>query len=61
MDALAEAARHEIHEHPHGRATSSMFEQLPVDYYGATHVMQQLASFQIPRPHCPVSPFDRTA
>ena len=31
-----------------GRATSALVEKLPVEYYGATVPMVQLATFQIP-------------
>ena len=62
MDKAVEAARHEFTNIRTGRATSSMFEQLPVDYYGAPTPMQQLASFQIPEARTVlISPFDRTA
>ena len=50
MDKAVEAARHEFTNIRTGRATSSMFEQLLVDYYGAPTPMQQLASFRFPRP-----------
>ena len=60
MDKAVEAARHEFTNIRTGRATSSMFEQLLVDYYGTP--MQQLASFQIPEARTVlISPFDRTA
>ena len=62
MDKAVEAARHEFTNIRTGRATSSMFEQLLVDYYGAPTPMQQLASFQIPEARTVlISPFDRTA
>ena len=62
MDKAVEAASHEFSNIRTGRATSSMFEQLLVDYYGAPTPMQQLASFQIPEARTVlISPFDRTA
>ena len=62
MDKAVDAARHEFTNIRTGRATSSMFEQLLVDYYGAPTPMQQLASFQIPEARTVlISPFDRTA
>ena len=48
MDKAVDSASHEFANIRTGRATSSMFEQLMVDYYGAPTPMQQLASFQIP-------------
>ena len=56
MDRAVEAARGEFGNIRTGRANSAMFDQIPVDYYGAPTPMQQLASFQIPeartfRPH----------
>ena len=42
MDKAVEAASHEFSNIRTGRATSSMFEQLLVDYYGAPTPMQQL-------------------
>ena len=62
MDKAVEAASHEFANIRTGRATSSMFEQLLVDYYGAPTPMQQLASFQIPEARTVlISPFDRDA
>ena len=62
MDKAVDAASHEFANIRTGRATSSMFEQLLVDYYGAPTPMQQLASFQIPEARTVlISPFDRTA
>ena len=62
MDKAVEAASHEFSNIRTGRATSAMFEQLLVDYYGAPTPMQQLASFQIPEARTVlISPFDRTA
>ena len=49
MDKAVEAARHEFTNIRTGRATSSMFEQLLVDYYGAPTPMQQLATSRFPR------------
>ena len=62
MDKAVDAASHEFASIRTGRATSSMFEQLSVEYYGAPTPMQQLASFQIPEARTVIiSPFDRTA
>jgi ribosome recycling factor len=45
-----------------GRASSGLVEKLPVDYYGATVPLQQLASFSIPEARqLVVSPFDKGA
>lgn len=62
MDRAVEAARSEFGNIRTGRANSAMFDQIPVDYYGAPTPMQQLASFQIPEARTVlISPFDRTA
>ncbi|WP_022868420.1 ribosome recycling factor [Schaalia vaccimaxillae] len=62
MEKAVEAASGEFANIRTGRATSAMFEQIPVDYYGAPTPMQQLASFQIPEARTVlISPFDRTA
>ena len=62
MDKAVDAASHEFASIRTGRATSSMFVQLSVEYYGAPTPMQQLASFQIPEARTVIiSPFDRTA
>jgi ribosome recycling factor len=43
-----------------GRASSGLVEKLPVDYYGSTVPLQQLASFSIPEARLLViSPFDK--
>lgn len=62
MDKAVDAASHEFASIRTGRATTSMFAQLSVEYYGAPTPMQQLASFQIPEARMVIiSPFDRTA
>ena len=62
MDKAVDAAAHEFASIRTGRATSSMFEQWSVEYYGAPTPMRQLASFQIPEARTVIiSPFDRTA
>ena len=47
MDKAVEAARHEFTNIRTGRATSSMFEQLLVDYYGAPTPVNQLAAVSV--------------
>lgn len=43
-----------------GRAGSGLVEKLPVEYYGATMPLQQLASFSVPEARLLViSPFDK--
>lgn len=43
-----------------GRANSGLVERLPVDYYGSTVPLQQLASFSVPEARMLViSPFDK--
>ncbi|RRR33254.1 ribosome recycling factor [Schaalia georgiae] len=62
MDKAVDAASHEFASIRTGRATTSMFAQLSVEYYGAPTPMQQLASFQIPEARMVIiTPFDRTA
>lgn len=62
MDKAVDAASHEFASIRTGRATTSMFAQLSVEYYGVPTPMQQLASFQIPEARTVIiSPFDRTA
>ncbi|QPK82003.1 ribosome recycling factor [Schaalia sp. ZJ405] len=62
MDKAVVAATNEFANIRTGRASSGMFEQILVDYYGAPTPMQQLASFQIPEARTVlISPFDRTA
>lgn len=62
MDKAVDAASHEFASIRTGRATTSMFAQLSVEYYGVPTPMQQLASFQIPEARMVIiSPFDRTA
>jgi ribosome recycling factor len=45
-----------------GRASSSLIENLMVDYYGADTPLKQLANFSVPEPRLlVVSPFDKGA
>ena len=45
-----------------GRAAPSLVEKLPVEYYGATVPLQQMASFSVPEARLLViSPFDKGA
>ena len=45
-----------------GRASSSLIENLMVDYYGAETPLKQLANFSVPEPRLlVVSPFDKGA
>ncbi len=45
-----------------GRATPSLVEKLPVEYYGSEVPLQQLAGFSVPEARTLViSPFDKTA
>jgi ribosome recycling factor len=44
-----------------GRASSGVVEKLPVEYYGATTALQQLAGFSVPEPRLLViSPYDKS-
>jgi ribosome recycling factor len=54
-------ARHEFSNVRTGRASSSFIEKLPVEYYGATVPLQQLAGFSVPEARMlVVSPFDKS-
>lgn len=45
-----------------GRASSGLVERLPVEYYGSTVPLQQLASFSVPEARMLViSPFDKAS
>lgn len=62
MDKAVAATREEFSNIRTGRANTSMFEQLAVDYYGAPTPLQQLASFTIPEARTIlIQPFDRNA
>jgi len=62
MDKAVGVARSDFGAIRTGRANAAMFQQIPVDYYGAPTPMQQLASFQIPEARTVlISPYDRTA
>ncbi len=53
-------ARHEFTTVRTGRASSALIEKLPVEYYGADALLQQLASFSVPEARLlVVSPFDK--
>lgn len=76
-DELIEAVREEAAErmskavtHTHqefagirtGRANAGLVEKLPVEYYGSTVALQQLASFSVPEARLLViSPFDKAS
>ena len=50
MDKAVDAASHEFANIRTGRATSSMFEQLMVDYYGAPRRCSSSLASRFPRP-----------
>lgn len=62
-DKMAKAVGHVRHEFATvrtGRASPALIEKLPVDYYGATVPLQQLASFKVPEPRMlTVHPHDK--
>ena len=62
-DRMAKAvahARHEFGTVRTGRASSALVEKLPVEYYGSTVPLQQLASFSVPDARMlMISPFDK--
>ncbi|HPU38950.1 MAG TPA: ribosome recycling factor [Microthrixaceae bacterium] len=62
MDKAVAHARHEFAGVRTGRANPGLVEKLPVDYYGASTPLQQLASFSIPDARMLViTPFDKGA
>lgn len=55
-------ARHEFSTVRTGRASSSLVEKLPVDYYGQEVPMQQLAGFSVPEARqLLITPYDKTS
>lgn len=50
MDKSVEALKNEFASIRTGRANPSLFANLTADYYGAPTPLQQLASFQTPKP-----------
>jgi ribosome recycling factor len=62
-DKMAKAVEHTKAEFANvrtGRASSSIIEKLPVDYYGSQVPLQQLASFSVPEARMlVVRPFDK--
>jgi ribosome recycling factor len=61
MDRAVVHARTEFSNVRTGRATPTLVEKLPVDYYGSTVPLQQLASFSVPDARMlMISPFDKT-
>lgn len=62
-DKMAKAVSHTRHEFSTvrtGRASPALIEKLPVEYYGSTVPLQQLASFRVPEPRMlTVQPHDK--
>jgi ribosome recycling factor len=55
-------ARHEFSTIRTGRASAALVEKLPVDYYGSTVPLQQLAQFSVPEARLlVVNPFDKNS
>ena len=62
MNKAVNHARSEFASVRSGRANSGLVERLPVEYYGSTVPMQQLASFSVPEARMLViSPFDKAS
>ncbi len=60
MDKAVGHTRHELAGVRTGRANPGLVEKLPVEYYGTTAPLQQLASFSVPEARMLViSPFDK--
>lgn len=62
MDRAIEHAKSDFATVRTGRASSSLIENLLVDYYGTETMLKQLANFSVPEPRMlVVSPFDKGA
>lgn len=62
MDRAVAHARSEFSGVRTGRATPVLVEKLPVEYYGSTVPLQQLAGFSVPDARMlMISPFDRAS
>lgn len=62
MDRAVTHAKGEFASVRTGRATPALVEKLPVEYYGSTVPLQQLASFSVPDARMlMISPFDKGA
>jgi ribosome recycling factor len=62
MDKTISVAREDFATIRTGRASSSMFNKLQVDYYGAPTPLNQLASFQVPEARMIIiTPYDKGA
>jgi len=62
MDKAVAHARSEFAGVRSGRANSGLVDRLPVEYYGSTAPLQQLASFSVPEARMLViSPFDKAS
>jgi ribosome recycling factor len=62
MQKAVEHAKAEFASVRTGRASSSLIEKLPVEYYGSQVALQQLASFSVPEARLlVVSPFDKSS
>ncbi len=62
MANAVEHARSEFSVIRTGRATPGLVEKLPVDYYGVSTPLQQLASFSVPDARMlMISPFDKSS
>ncbi len=62
MGKSVEALRHELHSIRTGRASSALVDHLPVEHYGTTMPLSQLATISTPEPRLiVVQPWDRGA
>lgn len=62
MSKAVEHTRHEFAGVRSGRANPGLVEKLPVEYYGASTPLQQLASFAVPEARMLViTPFDKSS
>ena len=62
MERAVEHVKSEFATVRTGRASSSLIDNLPIDYYGSETPLRQLANFSVPEPRLlVVSPFDKGA
>jgi ribosome recycling factor len=62
MSRALEALEHDLSAIRTGRAATALVERIPVDYYGTSTPLNQLASISVPEAHSIViQPWDRSA
>src|SRR3954465_2490434 len=62
MSRALEALEHDLSAIRTGRAATALVERIPVDYYGTSTPLNQLASISVPEAHTiTIQPWDRSA